>query len=173
MNSECVYEVYPFEKDMHIRGYFTENIDSDLIQYIAPSPPDYRASFSGSALPYANEAQAYEGTPNTGRVILKKNTFSFDIATPNSYYDNFSSVIVIPFVYINYKIGGVEKSLKINLANSSIPYRSLTHSANYNEMFYSNENLPIRTQEAIIRDSKYPMTKNTYTSDFWGLKPAC
>jgi hypothetical protein len=175
MNSECVYEVYPFEKDMHIRGYFTEDIDNDIIQYIAPSPPDYRASFSGSGLPYANEAQAYEGTPNIGRVILKNNTFAFNIATPNGYYEDFSSKIVSPFVYINYKIGGIEKNLKINLLNSSIPYRSLTHSENYNEMFYLNEDLPIRTQEAILIDSKYPMTnkKNNNASEFWGLKPAC
>lgn len=177
MNSECVYEVYPFEKDMHVRGYFTENIDDNVIHYIAPSPPDYRASFSGSALPYANEDQAYDETPNIGRVILKNNTFAFDIATPNGYYEDFSSKIVSPLVYINYKIDGVEKNLKINLADSSIPYRSLTHPANHNEMFYANENLPIRTQEAVIRDSKYPMTnkKNTTASAsaFWGLKPAC
>lgn len=174
MNSDCVYEVYPFEKDMHVRGYFTENIDGNVIQYIAPSPPDYRASFSGSALPYANEDQAYDETPNLGRVILKNNTFAFDIATPNGYYEDFSSKIVTPFVYINYKINGVEKHLKINLADSSIPYRSLTHPADHNEMFYENVDLPIRTQEAVIRDSKYPTTNKKNTNDtFWGLKPAC
>lgn len=173
MNNECVYEVYPFEKDMHVRGYFTENIDDNVIQYIAPSPPDYRASFSGSALPYANEEQAYQETPNIGRVILKNNKFAFDITTPNGYYEDFSSKIVTPYVYINYKIDGLEKNLKINLSDSSIPYRSLTHPPNYNVEFYLNDNLPIRTQEAVIRDSKYPMTNNKSASSFWNLKPAC
>jgi len=172
--SECVYEVYPFDTDMIIRGYFTESIDENVIQYLSPAPPDYRSSYSGSALPYANEEQAFENTPNIGRVVLgKNNAFSFNISTPNRYHEDFTNKVVAPYVIINYKKDGVDKNVMINLDESSIPYRSLSHSIDRNELFYSNEELPIRTQEEILRDSKYPTTNMKENTSFWGLKPAC
>lgn len=172
--SECVYEVYPFDTDIIIRGYFTESIDDNVIQYISPSPPDYRSSFSGSALPYANEEQAFENTPNLGRVFLKKNNaFSFNLSSPNRYYADFTNKVEAPYVIINYKMGGIDKNLRINLDELSIPYRSLSHPEHRNELFYSNEELPIRTQEQILRDSKYPVTSMKDKELFWGLKPAC
>ena len=173
--SECVYEIYPFNTDIVIRGYFTESIDDNVIQYISPAPPDYRSSFSGSALPYANEEQAFENTPNFGSVILKNNKFSFDISTPNGYYGDFTNKIVVPYVIINYKIAAVEKTLRINLDELTIPYRTLSHPEHRkNALFYSNQELPIRNQETLLRDSKYPTTTNIKNNDsFWGLKPAC
>ena len=44
--------------------------------------------------------------------------------------------------------------------------------ARANPMFYDNrENLPIRSQEKVLRDSCYP-DANKMPKDFWGLKPA-
>ena len=171
---ECEYKVYQYDSDVIIHGYFTVNIDNNILYYIAPAPPDYRSSFSGSALPYANEKQAFDNTPNIGKVILDKNNFfSISLSGPNQYYNTFTNTIITPYVSINYKIYGIDKKIEINLNNLIIPYRSLSHNQDRNEIFYSNEKLPIRSQEDILRDSKYPTTNRGLQETFWGLKPAC
>lgn len=171
MSDECVYQIKQFDTDLNITGFFSESIDDNVMKYIAPNPPDYRSSFSGSALPYANEQQAFENTINVGEVRLTENKFSIDIATPNGYYEDFSNKIVPPQINIYYTIKGVDKNLIIELGNS-IPFRTLSHQDNKNEMFYLNEDLPIRTQEGVLNDSAYPIS-NKLNESFWGLKPAC
>ena len=55
-----------------------------------------------------------------------------------------------------------------------IPYRSLTwprkRNWNIGPMFFCNNNLPVRNQEQILRDSAYPKV-NEEASNFWGLIP--
>ena len=61
----------------------------------------------------------------------------------------------------------------INLGEG-IPFRTLTwpKERNWNNgpMFYCNNNLPVRTQEQILRDSSYPST-NVTPPNFWGKDP--
>ena len=60
-----------------------------------------------------------------------------------------------------------------NLGNS-IPFRTLTwpkkRDWNKGPLFYCNNNLPVRNQEQILRDSGYPAI-NKEPSNFWGLIP--
>lgn len=169
--TECSYNVYTYGTDLVIEGYFSSAIDGNVVHFIAPNPPDYRSSFSGSALPYASKKQAYDNTPNIGHVELSPNrSFVIKIAYPNSYYEDFSNNIKKPYVLLNYSFEGVEKILKIELDNIINNIRTLRHHVNHNELFYDNEsNLEIRSQEKILRDSQLKNINNI--NSFWGLRP--
>lgn len=169
--TDCSYKVYTYGKDLVIEGNFSSVIDGNVVNFIAPSPPDYRSSFSGSALPYASKKQAYDNTPNIGNVELSTNkSFVIKIAYPNSYYEDFSNNLKTPYVLLNYSFEGVEKTLKIELDNIINNIRTLRHHVNHNELFYDNEsNLEIRSQEKILRDSQLKNINNI--NSFWGSRP--
>ena len=169
--TDCRYEVYTYGKELVIEGQFSSEIDRNVVHFISPSPPDYRSSFSGSALPYASKKQAYDNTPNIGHVkLLTNNSFVIKLAYPNAYYGNFSNELENPYVLLSYSFEGVEKTLKIELGKIINNIRTLRHHVNHNEMFYDNEsNLEIRSQEKILRDSQFKNTNNT--NSFWGLRP--
>lgn len=169
--TDCRYEVRTYGKDLVIEGQFSSQIDENVIHFIAPSPPDYRSSFNGSALPYASKKQAYDNTPNVGHVELKtNNSFVIEISYPNSYYGDLTNNLENPYVLLMYSFKGIEKSLKIELDKIINNIRTLRHHTNHNEMFYNNEsNLDIRSQEKILRDSQFKNINNV--DSFWGLRP--
>ena len=60
---------------------------------------------------------------------------------------------------------------------NGIPFRMLTYqqtpvtvSRDSPNFYNGGFNLPVRTQEQILRDSAYP-DKNTMPKNFWGLRP--
>ena len=172
----CQGEVTTVNKfDVVIRGRVQENVSE--IYYLAAAPPDYRATYTGSALPFSSQIQAFENTPNLGKVPVVNGHFEIKMLYPNSYMVGLGSVRVPPTVFLEYKtpMGDVRKfSVKVS---EGIPYRSLTYPyqrcARKDATFYSVHHcLPIRkNQEAILRDSAYP-TMNKMPDNHWGLKPA-
>jgi hypothetical protein len=154
-----------------------EIVDDGIIEYIASSPPDYHYNYSGSALPFANPLQAFEGTPNKGVIQLLENSFTLKLQYPNSYYVGLGTALVPPSVTLRYKCNGNEKVNIIKIAEA-VPYRLLTYqrSETYNRnsplFYYGTDQLPIRTQEQILRGGGYP-SKNITPEDHWGLKPRC
>ena len=60
--------VYHGSGNVKINGRVSNYIPSSNTKVVfwAPNPPVYRTSFSGSALPFANEEMAFEQTPNAG-----------------------------------------------------------------------------------------------------------
>lgn len=169
--TDCRYELYTYGKDLVFKGQFSSEIDGNVVNFIAPSPPDYRSSFNGSALPYASKKQAYDNTPNIGNVQLSSdNSFVVKLAYPNAYYGDFSNELENPYVLLSYSFEGVEKTLKIELNKIINNIRTLRHHVNHNEMFYDNEsNLDIRSQEKILRDSQFKNTDDV--NSFWGRRP--
>ena len=176
-NVFCRGEVYQTEnKDIVLKGKVNEAVQDNMIYFIAANPPDYRASYTGSGLPFANQVQAFESTPNKGAVPIVNNEFEIKVMYPNSYYVGLGTVIVPPTIFIEYMTPNQEKrnvSVKIS---DGIPYRMLTYPMQNtlprsNAMFYKyGWEMPVRTQEEILRDSAYPR-KNEMASNFWGLKP--
>jgi hypothetical protein len=168
----------PVDVLKHRTPDFTVNLtlehppDNNVIEYVAAAPPDHRASFGGSALPFASPRQAFEGSPNKGTIKINGQQLQLHIQFPNSYYTGLGSHIVPPTLYIRYRFNGQVVKASIKLSNG-VPYRSLTYPALRKGVeFYDNiAVLPVRTQEGILRDSKYPVT-NVEAPDFWGLKPA-
>lgn len=149
-----------------------------FIKYTASSPPTYNANFSGSALPFPNELVAFENTPNKGVAEVINGNFKFILNYPNSYYTNMGTIYVPPQVKIslvdnnNKELGSPQT---INLGEG-VPFRTLTwpvqRNWNNGSLFYSNPNLPVRTQYEILLDSAYPNVNKT-PKNFWGKKPPC
>ena len=90
---------------------------------------------------------------------------------------DFGTVVVPPQVNIKFVDENqldISKVYSIKLGNC-VPFRSQSWSKKRNwddgPMFYSNPNLPVRTQEQILIDSAYPCT-NQEPENFWGLTPA-
>jgi hypothetical protein len=163
--------------DIVIRGRVQELLQDNSIYYIAASPPDYRATYTGSGLPFANETQAFDNTPNLGKAYVNNGVFEFSIMYPNSYMRGLGSIQIPPTVFFEYKnMAGETKSFSVKISEG-LPYRSLTYPyencPRKDATFYSVHHcLPIRkNQEAILRDSQYPST-NIMPKNHWGLKPA-
>jgi hypothetical protein len=165
------------KSDLHVKGFINEFVDDNRIHYLAAAPADYRYSFHGSGLPFANPKQAFQHTPNKGVIELQQNQFEIKLRYPNSYYVALGTVLVPPTLTIEYLTSGERRVINIEIANS-IPFRLLTYpkSTTYvrdNPLFYKGmETLPVRTQEQILRDAGYP-EKNKTPKNFWGLKPPC
>jgi len=162
-----------------VRGTVEAKSLHPIISFIAPNPPTYLTSYSGSGLPYPNAEVAYENTPNRGAVRSTNGYFEFKIRYPNAYYVGLGTVYVEPCVHIRVcDDDGTKSSLKTLMLGKGIPYRSLTYpptSKNINPRsgpeFYSGmEKLPVRTSEQILRDSDYPH-ENVMPNNFWGTKP--
>lgn len=168
------------EKPIRVKCKVNDHVKDGLIYYIAASPPDYRASYYGSGLPFYSQVQAFEDTPNTGKVYVGYYGDEVDIPLmmPNAYYVGLGTVYVPPTLYLEYlTVDGEKRNISIILSEG-IPYRSLTWpgpgqrtTSRSGPMFYETQFfLPVRSQEQILRDSAYP-TKNQMETNFWGLKP--
>lgn len=146
------------------------------VSYVAACPPDYRQSFSGSGLPFANAAQAFENTPNRGEIQLDGSlTTSFKLMMPNSYMVHLGTVQVPPTVFVSFtNASGAKQVVPIKLSEP-IPFRMMTYPnqftrARVDATFYDNPNVPIGTQEEILRASAYP-AENKMPGNFWGQRP--
>jgi hypothetical protein len=152
--------------------------DDVYVQYWAPSPPDYRQSFSGSGLPFPNEEVAYQNSPNIGKIKLASNgSFRISLRYPNSYYKQLGAVYVKPNVKLLFRDekGNMMGKIVTIVLGEGIPYRSLTwpNKQNWNKgpmFFCGRERLPVRTQAQILMDSAYPCV-NHEAPNFWGLRP--
>jgi len=162
--------------DVVVKGRIDDQVKDNKIFYIAASPADHRATFTGSGLPFYNQIQAFDGTPNVGIVEIKSdNTFEIKLMTPNSYTVGLGSVTVPPTLFVEYTdMSGAKKNISIKLSEG-IPYRTLTYPLTprprngatfYDSQFY----LPVRSQEQILLDSSYPKT-NIMPDNWFGMKP--
>ena len=159
-----------------INGTVKGLIGAEHVKFWASAQPTYTTGLAGSGLPYPNEYEAFQNTPNQGVVKIHNRHFSFPLNYPNSYYTNMGRKYVNPQVKFQFcdgrgnKIGNVQV---LDLGNG-IPFRSLTFSKkrdmNNGPMWFCNNNLPVRSQEQILRDSGYPST-NTEPINFWGTMP--
>ena len=174
----CIGKIlYQGRNDIKIVGRIDDRLGDKRVYYIAAAPADHRATFTGSGLPFANQLQAFEGTPNVGVVNVNEldNSFEIELMTPNSYMVGLGSVLVPPTLYMEY-LDGDRKVRRIAIkVSNGIPYRMLTYPMVprprssvqfYDSQFY----LPVRSQEQILLDSGYPLI-NVMPENHWGLKP--
>lgn len=144
----CDIQVYERVNDLTIVGKFSEPIQSS-VKYFAASPPDFRASFNGSGLPFPNQRQAFENTPNIGVVPTDKNNmFQISIMKPNSYY--IVDDRILPTLTMEYKHNNEMKSLVINLGDA-IKNRTLQSDA----FEFPTNHEAVETQEQLLKRRKY------------------
>ncbi len=158
--------------DMVFRGRLQDAPDDGLAYYVAAAPPDYRASFTGSAMPFANVQQAFYNTPNRGTVRVEPDgDFEVALLLPNSYYVKFGTVKVPPTLHVVYTSQGQKRQVQMQLSDG-VPFRSLTYpSKRGGADFYGYESPLIRSQEQILRAGGYPEL-NVEPENFWGQRPA-
>lgn len=157
--------------DLKVKGKINDHVKDNMIYYIAAAPADFRATYTGSGLPFYNQLQAFDNTPNKGKIKLDMmNNFEIDLMIPNSYYVALGSVLVKPMLYISYYNGNNElKTINIKLSNG-IPYRFLTYPNEHKNVQFYNTQLKIRSQEEILRSAGYPKI-NIMPDNYWGEKP--
>lgn len=167
--------------DVIVTFTIAEEVDEDIVYYVAAAPAMCTNSMSGSGLPFIDSKQAFDRTPNKGYVLkdARTGTFTIRMSMPNSYYAGLGTLLIKPKVYIYYKTrrGHVKRSTAIQLSRG-IPYRSLTYPMNETDvgrkdpMFYSPVLFQrVRSQEQILRDSAYP-AQDEMAPDFWGDTPS-
>lgn len=101
------------------------NFTGKRLLYFASSPPDRRLSYSGSALPFPNEAFAYDGTTSKGLFEggnIIENSFEFVIPYPNAHYIESTGILLKP--YIRFVVD--ENIYDVVVGDQVIPNRSLT-----------------------------------------------
>lgn len=163
------------EGNMTVRGTVKSQSLNPTLIYWAANPATRNQSFTGSGLPYANPEQAYDRTPNSGAVKANNRQFEIKLKSPSAYYIGLGTLYIPPTLHIKVcEEGTTEGHVEHVKLGDGIPFRTLTYPAppsdkpRIGSMFYYNCDLPIRSQEQILRDSEYgPMPK-----DFWGLRPA-
>jgi hypothetical protein len=169
---ECSGTIEHYEHDVVVNIVMKENVDNNRLEYLAAAPADYRQSFSGSGMPFANANMAFDKTPNQGIAVVETDgRTSIRLLMPNSYYSDFNGTLETPYVFLHYTSIGKQRECLIRLQRA-IPYRSLTYpSMRKGPNFYGHGwSQPVRSQERILRDAGYP-DKNKEAGDFWGLKP--
>lgn len=161
--------------DIIVKGVLNDSVIDNELRYIAAGPADRRASFAGSGLPFHSEKQAFDNTPNRGVVQLNGKSFEIPLLFPNAYYIEVGNKLVPPSLYLHYTDArGDDRTITIKLGDA-IPYRLIDYPCQQHPTanFYHahHHNLPVRSQEQVLRDSRYPSANKT-AEDFWGLKPS-
>lgn len=151
--------------------------------FAAAAPPDRRSSFTGSGLPFANERQAFEATPNRGETgAVDGAEVSFVLAAPpNAYYVGLGTLLVPPSVQVRYvDVAGVARHGAASVADvAGIAYRTNTYQrARATATFYEAPYFEARSQPAILAASAYPQSaalaaQRSADMDFWHGKPPC
>ena len=172
--------------ELHSKTQIPDTIDDGMLDYIAAAPPTRGYSRLGSGLPFLNSDQAFDNTPNKGRHLVIDGFFTVHIMPPNSYYKGMGRTLVPPTLFIRYVSKGVETERSIELRHVAAATHAHTglHAwpkSRKSPMFYaSHNNLPVRCQEDILRDSAMPSKHNTphgkkkqrvSPMEFWGLRP--
>jgi hypothetical protein len=133
----------------------------------APAPRMY--SSAGSGLPFPNAKVAKQDTPYIGQLSSSQFRLHFPRA-PNAFYAALGTVYVPP--HVTFRIlggdGGVRRTLYLPLTEAALPYRVLTwppppsarlwHPRTSPLFYLGREDLPVRSQEQILRDSAFPCT---------------
>lgn len=157
-----------------VSGRIERPVDGGRVDWVAAAPPDVRASFSGSALPFANPMQAFDNTPNRGTTTASpvaggQSVFQVELLQPNSFYMGLGTELIEPSLYVRYKSNGKVVSDRVRIG-APVAYRTLTYPEERTgpEFYRMASEVDARTQEEILNDSEYTLMQ---APGFWGTKP--
>lgn len=160
--------------------------DGGRIRWAAAAPAERNSSESGSCLPFANAAMAFEGSrasrgdASTASVAGGGGGVAFEIrlrAVPNSFYTDLGSRLVPPSLYVSFEHEGRTMQGSATLVGG-VPFRSLTYPAIRKHASASLYDVPpraARSQAEILFASAYPRVHSAAAPEtpdaFWGGKP--
>lgn len=160
--------------DITVKGKLTEKTIDDTLYYLAAAPANYMANYTGSGLPFANRAQAFDNTPNRGKTNINYcNGFNIKLYLPNSYMCDLTNKKIPPTLYLQYKnLNNEIKTLSIKISEG-IPYRDLSYpiKRTSNSFYLSQFENEVKDQWKILIDSSYPTQNIEMPINHWGLKP--
>lgn len=159
------------------------------VEYVAACPTDRRASFAGSALPFASAKQAFDGTPFRGRARLAlgdggATTYEIHLPggrLPGAFYADMKGTLIPPTVFLWWRdaCGSVKRGRV--LVGEAPPFRSISmprrpEGGPRTVATYDAEYPVIRSQEAILIASAYPSRaaetgEAREPDNFWGTRP--
>jgi hypothetical protein len=151
-------------------------VDKHAMSFYAAAPPDRRYSFSGSALPFPNPDQAFEGSKNKGKASYLNGKYYITLDdVPNSFYTNMGAELTPPSVFVSFKSNGQHLEYTLQISDG-VPFRTLNYHESRKEAAHNSyankEKLPVRSQEEIFIDSCHPGRHVESLRNFWGMKPA-
>ena len=161
-----------------INGSINSDVKDNTLFYIAAKQAHRNFSFAGSGLPYANQEQAFDNTPNKGTVQLVDNKFTIILKEmPSNYMMHLGTVQVPPTIYVQYRdMQDNVKTASYIVNTQGVPYRHLTYPEQRRDVsFYETQfKLWPRSQESILRSSEYnkmPGEAPYSTEQYWGMRP--
>ena len=149
------YDQKPTDKwDTELRFGVEEDVDNNTVEYIAAAPPDYRQTFTGSGLPFANIYQAYHATPNKGRVVLDNKHAVLRLQNPSAYLDQ-KWMRTDPHVLVRFTSDGVLRIVDVKIGPGVHSRDILYNVKRTGPEFYDRESI-VQNQETLLRACAYP-----------------
>jgi len=111
--------------DFLVQGTIKHANPNAIVKFFAAAPPDFRTSYAGSALPFANPEMAYESTPNKGAVRASNGDFQFKVVYPNQFYVDQGKTLLPPHALIKVCDDHHEEIQVLRLGDG-VPHRTLT-----------------------------------------------
>lgn len=169
----CKGKIQKVNNDITVIGILNDHVKNRKIKYIAACPADYRSTWTGSGLPFKDQEQAFDNSPNIGEISLNfDNEFKIQLMLPNSYAVGLGSIIIPPTLYIMY-VDEEDKHKKITIKLShGIPYRHLTYPMERKgpEFYATQFKLFPKSQWIQAIESSYPKVNQQYP-DYYGARP--
>jgi len=136
-------QVFQENNYMIIRGNLKNSLSYTNKLIVAPNPPDFRTSYSGTALPFPCQEIAFENTKNV-YMIKEHGIIDIKFFYPNSYYNpEGTRKIISPFILI------LDNNNYVFETKDLCPLKTLRDRVRGNPSFYAyKENiLPIADAE--------------------------
>jgi len=121
-NGDMNGEIF-LDGDMYtVRGTLSSLAGPQTLRYWAAAPTERRQSLVGSGLPFANEEQAMDSSPNQGSFQINNGRFDFAVRSPNAYYTCQGNTLVYP--HVNLFLEPLRRQYTLELG-TPVPNRSL------------------------------------------------
>ena len=141
------------------------------LKFWAANPMTPTGSAAGAGMPFPNPDIAYDNSVNQGAVLVgPAGQFQFMIRYPNAFYIQGGAIKVEPCVHYRICGPGSDNQIHTIQLGNGVPYRSQTYPPERKgpEFYSGRDQLPLRTQEQILRASGYPSTnRSTAGNNFW------
>lgn len=134
-----------------IEGVARPAPDDNLVRWVCAAPPDRMTSFSGSALPFSSQDQAFHDKQSGVARVGDGGRYVIELEAPNSYHLGPSEHPVPPQVIVDWTSGGETYSATASVWKATEPGRSLRRACGDREESFGD----VMTQEDYLASRVY------------------